>query len=178
MGTNAHAFAGGLFDTASVQFAAGADPAQVAAAVQADPAVVVYVPVAANLNTVDEARPIFKAVIQALLAIAAVVTALGLASAVVLHAHTRQRVGGWRVTGEVLLAVLAGLLVGAVLGTFAADRLVDALDTPLIHITRQVDPSTYALAAGLVLLVSVTTLTISWWTRRRTPAAAPAAALA
>jgi hypothetical protein len=63
------------------------------------------------------------------------------------------------------------------LGTFAADRLVDALDTPLIHITRQVDASTYAVAAGSVLLVSAMTLAVSWWTRRRTPAAAPAAAL-
>jgi putative ABC transport system permease protein len=177
MGTDAHAFAGGLFDTASVQFAPGADPAQVAAAVQADPTVVVYVPVAANLSTVDQARPIFTAVIQALLAIAAVVTVLGLASAVVLHAHTRQRVGGWRVTGEVFAAVVAGIVVGAALGTFAADRLVDALETPLIHITRQVDASTYVLAAGLVLVVSATTLTISWWTRRQTPAAAPAVAL-
>jgi putative ABC transport system permease protein len=177
MGPDAGAFAGGLFDTASVQFTPGADPATVAAAVQADPAVVVYVPVAANLNTVDQARPIFKAVIQALLAVAALVTVLGLASAVVLHARTRARKGGWRVTGEVFVAVVVGILVGGVLGTFAADRLVDALDTPLIHITREVDGSTYAVAAGLVLLVSAMTLAVSWWTRRRTPAAAPAAAL-
>jgi hypothetical protein len=177
MGTDANAFAGGLFNTAAVQFAPGADPAKVATAVQADPSVVVYVPVAANLNTVDQARPIFKAVIQALLAIAALVTVLGLASAVVLHTRTRARKGGWRVTGEVFVAVVVGILVGGMLGTFAADRLVDALDTPLIHITRQVDASTYAVAAGSVLLVSAMTLAVSWWTRRRTPAAAPAAAL-
>jgi putative ABC transport system permease protein len=177
MGTSANEFAGGLFDTASVQFAPGADPATVAAAVQANPAVVVYVPVAANLNTVDQARPIFKAVIQALLAIAALVTVLGLASAVVLHTRTRARVGGWRVTGEVFAAVVAGIVLGAILGTYAADRLVDALDTPLIHITRHVDASTYAWAAGMVLVVSALTLAISWWTRRRTPVVAPAAAL-
>lgn len=177
MGASANEFAGGLFDTASVQFAPGADPAKVAVAVQAEPAVVVYVPVAANLNTVDQARPIFTAVIQALLAIAAVVTVLGLASAVVLHTRTRARVGGWRVTGEVFAAVAAGIVVGAVLGTYAADRLVDALDTPLIHLTRHVDTSTYAWAAGMVLVVSALTLAVSWWTRRRTPAAAPAAAL-
>jgi putative ABC transport system permease protein len=177
MGASADEFAGGLFDTASVQFAPGADPATVATAVQADPAVVVYVPVAANLDTVDQARPIFTAVIQALLAIAALVTILGLASAVVLHTHTRARIGGWRVTGEVLAAVVAGVVVGAILGTYAADRLVDALDTPLIHLTRHIDASTYAWAAGLVLVVSASTLAVSWWTRRRTPAAAPAAAL-
>jgi hypothetical protein len=175
MGQYSTAFAGGLFDTASVQFAPGADAAKIAAAVQADPAVVVFVPVAANLNTVDQARPIFKAVIQALLAIAAVVTVLGLASAVVLHTRTRARIGGWRVTGEVFAAVVAGIVVGALLGTYAADRLVDALDTPLIHITRHVDASTYVWAAGMVLVVSALTLTLSWWTRRRTPAAPPAA---
>ncbi|HEY3670043.1 MAG TPA: hypothetical protein VGN51_03845 [Acidimicrobiia bacterium] len=173
MGQYSTAFAGGLFDTASVQFAPGADPAEVAAAVQAAPGVVVFVPVAANLDTVDQARPIFKAVIQALLAIAAVVTVLGLASAVVLLTRTRARKGGWRVTGEVFAAVVAGIVVGALLGTYAADRLVDALDTPLIHLTRHVDASTYVWAAAMVLVVSALTLTVSWWTRRRTPAEVP-----
>jgi putative ABC transport system permease protein len=177
MGPYAHAFAGGLFDTASVQFAPGADPVRVAADVQAIPSVVVYVPVAANLNTVDQARPIFKAVIQALLAIAAVVTVLGLASAVVLHTHTRARVGGWRVTAEIFAAVAVGIVVGALLGTFATDRLVDALDTPLIHLSSHVDPSTYAWAAGMVLSVSALTLSVSWWTRRRTSVATPAVGL-
>jgi putative ABC transport system permease protein len=177
MGQYADAFAGGLFDTASIQFAPGADAAKIAAAVQAEPAVVVYVPVAANLDTVDQARPIFKAVIQALLAIAAVVTVLGLASAVVLHTRTRARIGGWRVTGEISAAVVVGIVLGALLGTYAADRLVDALDTPLIHLTRHVDASTYAWAAGMVLVVSALTLAVSWWTRRRRPAAAPVAAL-
>jgi hypothetical protein len=177
MGPSANEFAGGLFDTASVQFAPGADAAKVATAVQSDPAVVVYVPVAASLGAVDAARPIFKAVIQALLAIAAVVTVLGLAIAVVLHTRTRARVGGWRITAEVFAAVVVGILLGALLGTYAADRLVDALDTPLIHLTRHVDASTYAWAAGLVLVVSALTLAVSWWTRRRTSAAAPAAAL-
>jgi putative ABC transport system permease protein len=177
MGANADAFAGGLFDTASVQFAPGADAAKVAAAVQAIGSVVVFVPVSASLGSVDAARPIFKAVIQALLAIAAVVTVLGLASAVVLHTRTRARVGGWRVTGEVFGAVVVGIVLGTVLGTYAADRLVDALDTPLIHLTRDVDASTYLWAALMVLVVSALTLTVSWWTRRRTTTAARAAAL-
>ena len=175
MGADADAFAGGLFDTAAVRFTADADPARVAEEVQGLSSVVVYVPVAANLNTVDQARPIFAAVIQALLAIGAVVTILGLTSAVVLHTHTRRRVGGRRVTLEVFGAVVAGIVVGALLGTLAADRLVDALDTTLIHLSRQVDPSTYLLAAGMVLLVSTLTLGVSWWTRRRTPDATPVA---
>jgi len=175
MGADANAFAGGLFDTAAIRFTDDADPARIAEQVQADAAVVVYVPVAANLNTVDQARPIFAAVIQALLAIGAVITVLGLTSAVVLHTHTRQRIGGRRVTLEVFAAVGAGIVVGALLGTFAADRLVDALDTTLIHLSRQIDTSTYVLAAGMVFLVSGLTLGVSWWTRRRTPDAGPAA---
>jgi hypothetical protein len=175
MGADADSFAGGLFDTVSIRFAPGADQARIAEEVQGNPAVVVYVPVAANLNTVDQARPIFSAVIEALLAIGAAVTVLGLTSAVVLHAHTRQRVGGRRVTLEVFGAVAVGIVAGVLLGTFAADRLVDALDTTLIHLTRQVDTSTYLLAAGMVLVVSGLTLGVSWWTRRRTPAATPAA---
>jgi putative ABC transport system permease protein len=177
MGEYADAFAGGLFDTASVQFAPGAEASKVAAAVQAEPSVVVFVPVAASLGAVDAARPIFKAVIQALLAIAAVVTVLGLASAVVLHARIRALLGGWRITAEVFAAVGVGILLGAVLGTYAADRLVDALDTPLIHLTRHIDASTYAWAVGMVLVVSALTLAVSWWTRRRSSAAAPAATL-
>ena len=89
MGADANAFAGGLFDTAAVRFADDADPAHIAEQVQANNRVVVYVPVAANLNTVDQARPIFAAVIQALLAIGAVITVLGLTSAVILHTRTR-----------------------------------------------------------------------------------------
>jgi hypothetical protein len=175
MGQYSTSFAGGLFDTASVQYAPGADPARVAAAVQSNPAVVVYVPVAASLNTVDQARPIFKAVIQALLAIAAVVTVLGLMSAIVLHARTSARISGWRIIAEVLAAVLVGIVLGSVLGTYAADRLVDALDTPLIHLTRQVDASTNALAAAHGLVGSALTLAVSWWTRRPTKVAAPGA---
>ncbi len=175
MGADANAFAGGLFDTAAVRFADDADPAHIAEQVQANNRVVVFVPVAANLNTVDQARPIFAAVIQALLAIGAVITVLGLTSAVILHTRTRQRVGGGRVTLEVFAAVVAGIVVGAVLGTFAADRLVDALDTTLIHLTRQIDSSTYLLAAGMVLVVSALTLGVSWWTRRRTRDAVPVA---
>jgi putative ABC transport system permease protein len=176
LGADANAFAGGLFDTAAVRFARDADPARIAEQVQADGSVVVYVPVAANLDTVDQARPIFAAVIQALLAIGAVITVLGLTSAVVLHAHTRARLGGLRVTLEVFAAAIAGIVVGALLGTYAADRLVDALDTTLIHLVRQVDTSTYALAAGMVLVVCGLTLAVSWWTRRRSPVAPPAAA--
>jgi hypothetical protein len=167
MGANANAFAGGLFDTASIQFAPGADHARIATEVQAMPSIVVYVPVAASLNTVAQARPIFSAVIIALIAIGAIVTALGLGMAVVLHTHTRRRIGGRRLTFEVLAAVVAGIVIGAALGTFAADRLVDALDTDLIHLSRHIDHSTYLLAAAMVLVVTLATLAIGFFTAHR-----------
>ena len=53
---------------------------------------------------------------------------------------------------EVLAAAVAGIVVGAVLGTVGANRLVDALDSDLIHLVREIDPSTYLLAAGAVLV--------------------------
>jgi putative ABC transport system permease protein len=167
MGASANAFAGGLFDTASIQFEPGADAAKIASEVQAMPGIVVYVPVAASLNSVAEARPIFSAVIVALIAIGAIVTALGLGIAVVLHTHARRRIGGRRLTVEVLAAVVAGIVVGAALGTFAADRLVDALDSELIHLARHVDRSTYLLASGMVLIVSLTTLAVGFFSARR-----------
>jgi putative ABC transport system permease protein len=173
LGVNADAFAGGLFDTASIRFAPGADAARIARQVQAEAAVVVYVPVAADLNTVAQARPIFSAVIDALLAIGAVVTALGLGSAVVLHAHTRRRIGGRRLTVEVLAAVVVGIVIGVLLGTFAADRLVQALDTDLIHLVRHIDISTYLLAAGMVLLVTAGTLALGFFTAHRDPSRRP-----
>jgi hypothetical protein len=40
-----------------------------------------------------------------------------------------------------------------------------------------VGASTDLLAAGMVLLVSASTLGVSWWTRRRTRGATPAATL-
>ena len=53
---------------------------------------------------------------------------------------------------EVLGAAVVGIVVGAVLGTVGANRLVDALDSALIHLVREIDPATYLLAAGAVLV--------------------------
>ena len=50
LGADADAFAGGLFDTATIRFTTGADAATIATAVQALPDVVVYVPVQADLR--------------------------------------------------------------------------------------------------------------------------------
>jgi putative ABC transport system permease protein len=161
MGADADSFAGGLFDTATVRYADGADDATIARTIQAEPDVVVYVPVAADLNTVAQARPIFSAVIDALLAVGAAVTALGLACAVVVHASARRPVGSRRVALEVLGASAVGIVIGAVLGTFAADRLVDALDTDLIHLVRQIDGSTYGLAVAIVVVVGAVTLAVT-----------------
>ena len=111
--------------------------------------------------------------VDGLLAVGAIVTALGLGCAVVVHTHSRQRLGGRRITLEILGAVAVGIVVGALLGTFAADRLVAALDTDLIHLVREIDVSTYVLAVVTVLLVSVATLGITWVTRRRHSGASP-----
>ncbi len=154
LGADANAFAGGLFDTASIRFRPDADPAQIARDVQALPSVVVYVPVHADLSSVADARPIFATIVDVFLAIGALIALLGVSSALVVHRHaTGQRSrGGFAV--EALAAVIVGVVVGAVIGTIGARRLVDRLDTDLIHLVQTVDASTYVFAALVVLGIS------------------------
>lgn len=153
LGPDADAFAGGLFTTGTLRYAPDADADAIAAQVQKIPSVVVYVPVGADLGSVAAVRPIFDALINALLGIGVVVAAVGVGGAVLLHAHTRVRHGVLRLVVEVLLALLAGIIVGAVVGTRLADALVSALDTELVHLVDHIDTITYLVAAGLVLVV-------------------------
>ena len=93
LGADADAFAGGLFDTATIRFPADADQERIARPVQALPDVAVYVPVQADLDSVASARPIFAAITDALLTIAALIALLGIGSAVsctCTHAATRE----------------------------------------------------------------------------------------
>ena len=166
LGADADSFAGGLFDTATIRFATGADPATVAAAVQALPDVVVYVPVQADLNTVASARPIFAAITDVLLVISALLALLAIGSAVIVHVHTRRRRGTAVVVLEVLAAAVVGVVVGAVLGTVGAKRLVDALDSDLVHLVRTIDSATYLLAAGAVLIAVAIVLAVGLATDR------------
>jgi len=153
LGPDADAFAGGLFTTATLRYAPGADADAIAAQVQKIPSVVVYVPVGADLGSVAAVRPIFDALINALLAIGVVVAAVGVGGAVLLHAHTRVRHGVLRLVVEVLVALVLGILVGAVVGTRLADALVSALDSDLVHLVQHIEVNTYLVAAGLVLAV-------------------------
>ena len=166
LGADANAFAGGLFDTATIRFATGADPATIATAVQALPDVVVYVPVQADLDSVASARPIFAAITDVLLVIGALVALLAIGSTVIVHVHMRRRRGTAVVVLEVLGAAVVGIVVGAVLGTVGANRLVDALDSALIHLVREIDPATYLLAAGAVLVAVAIVLAVGLATDR------------
>jgi putative ABC transport system permease protein len=160
MGADADAFAGGLFDTASIRFATRADTEQVARDVQALSSVVVYVPVHADLNSVADARPIFAGVIDAFLALGALIALLGVVSAIVVHRHTTRSGSRAAFAAEALAAVLAGVVVGAVLGTIGARRLVSRLDTDLVHLVRTVDTSTYVIAGFVVVGVSAAVVTV------------------
>jgi putative ABC transport system permease protein len=160
MGADANAFAGGLFDTASIRFAPDADPERIARDVQALSSVVVYVPVHADLNSVADARPIFAGVIDVFLALGALIALLGVGSAIVVHRHATQSGSRLVFAAEALAAVLAGVVVGAVLGTIGARRLVDRLDTDLVHLVRTVDASTYLFAALVVVGVSAAVVTV------------------
>jgi chromate transport protein ChrA len=142
-----------LFDTASVRFEPDADTVRIARETQALPGVVVYVPVKADLNSVADARPIFATIIDVFLAIGALIALIGVASALVVHRHTGD-VSRARFALEASVAVLVGVVVGSVLGTIGARRLVNRLDTDLIHLVHTVDASTYVVAALVVLVVS------------------------
>jgi hypothetical protein len=56
-------------------------------------------------------------------------------------------------------------------GTFAADRLVAALDSDLIHLTRDIDRSTYLFAIGMVVVVGVLMLIFGIVTAPKAPGA-------
>ena len=78
-----------------------------------------------------------------------------------MHVHARRRRGTATLVVEVFAAAVVGIVAGAVLGTIGANRLVDALDSDLIHLVRQIDTSTYLLAAIAVLIVTWLVLAIS-----------------
>ena len=67
---------------------------------------------------------------------------------------------------EVLAAAVIGIVVGAVLGTIGANRLVDALDSDLIHLVREIDTSTYLLAAAAVMIAALFVLVVGLVTDR------------
>jgi putative ABC transport system permease protein len=179
LGADANAFAGGLFDTASIRFRPDADPAQIARSVQDLPSVVVYVPVRADLNSVADARPIFATIVDVFLAIGALIALLGVTSALVVHRHATGQRSQRGFALEALAAVVVGIVLGAVVGTIGARRLVDRLDTDLIHLVPTVDASTYAFAALVVLGISAIVVGVGAVTGRpfaRTHAREPAAA--
>ena len=62
---------------------------------------------------------------------------------------------------EVFAAAAVGVVAGVVLGTIGANRLVDALDSDLIHLGRHIDTSTYVVAAAVVLGITALVLAIS-----------------
>ena len=67
---------------------------------------------------------------------------------------------------EVLAAAMIGIVVGAVLGTIGANCLVDALDSNLIHLVREIDTSTYLLAADAVVIAALFVLVVGLVTDR------------
>ena len=65
------------------------------------------------------------------------------------------------VTDALLAIAVLGIIAGALLGAIGANRLVDALDSDLIHLVRHIDTATYLLAGGAVLVATALALGIS-----------------
>jgi putative ABC transport system permease protein len=144
--------AGGLFNVAAARFAPGADGDRIAREVTSSPNVATYVDVAADLDAFVGALPMLRVVSWSLLGIGAVVAILGAlvaALAIVPGACRRD------VVLELVGPGAVGALVGVALGIGAADRLVDALETPVVRLEPSLDASTVLAAVGVVIVVDL-----------------------
>ena len=161
--------AGGLFNTATLRFGAGADAASIASTVQQLPGVAVYVPVGADLGTVASARPIFSILVDVFLAVGALTVILAIAAIVAAATPaTSNAMQPGRLIRAVLLGVAIGAVPGILLGRAAANSLVDALESDLVHLVRTTDGSSIAIALAVIASVaSLTVVAIAWEARRR-----------
>ncbi|HEX6312992.1 MAG TPA: hypothetical protein VF152_15365, partial [Acidimicrobiia bacterium] len=154
LGTGATSFAGGLFNTAALGAEPGADLDAVARRVTRLSDVEVYVPVGADLAGAARARPLLSVTTVALLVIGVVVAALTalLVGFTVSEGHVTPG-WSWPALVRTAVPVAVGLVLGALVGTALAGRLVDALESDLVHLEAGIDPLTYLAAIGLPLVV-------------------------
>ncbi len=146
------AFAGGLFEVAAAKFAPDADADRIASEVISSPTVATYVDVAADLDAFVGALPLLEVVSWSLLAIGLVIAVLGvLVAALAIAPGARRR----DLVLELVLPGLVGSALGVALGVGAADRLVDALETPVIHLEPALDATTVLAAVGVVVVVDL-----------------------
>jgi putative ABC transport system permease protein len=161
--------AGGLFNTATLRFDPAADPSAIASTVQQLSGVAVYVPVGADLATLSKARPIFAVLIDVFLGVGALVALL--ATAAIVAAATpglSSAVEPVRLARAVLLGIALGTIPGVLLGRAVANRLVDALESNLVHLVRTLDPTNVVAAVLVIAAVGVSTvLGLAWEARRR-----------
>jgi hypothetical protein len=172
--------AGGLFNTATLRFGPGADPAAIASTVQQLSGVAVYVPVGADLGTLSSARPVFAVLVDVFLAVGALVALLAI-TAIVAAATPglSTSIRPVRLVRAVLLGIALGAVPGVLLGRVVADRLVASLESDLVHLDRTLDPTNVVVALVVIVGVGVATVLILAWaaTRRRRRAAGPIADL-
>jgi putative ABC transport system permease protein len=146
------AFAGGLFEVAAARFALGADAGRIAREIIPSPTVATYVDVAADLDAFVGALPVLEVVSWSLLAIGLVIAVLGvLVAALAIAPGARRR----DLVLELVLPGIVGSVLGIALGVGVADRLVDALETPVIHLQAALDTSTVLAAVAVVVIVDL-----------------------
>jgi len=162
MGPLAGGFANGLFNVAAAKLAPDADSARIAREVTKSPVIATYVDVAADLDSFVGALPLLGVVSWTLLGIGAVIAVFGaLVAAVAIAPGARPR----DLVLELVLPGIVGSALGVAIGVGAADRLVDALDTPLVPLQPALDTTTVLLAVGIVVLVDA--LVATWWAWHR-----------
>jgi putative ABC transport system permease protein len=161
--------AGGLFNTATLRFDSGADAASIASTVQQLSGVAVYVPVGADLGTVSSARPVFAVLVDVFLAVGAIVALLAIVAIVAAATPAlSDTIRPIRIVRAVLLGIALGAVPGVLFGRALANRLVDSLESDLVHLVRTLDPTNVVVALVIVAAVGVATvLGLAWDARSR-----------
>src|SRR5581483_9213827 len=148
-------------NTATLRFEPAADPASIASTVQQLSGVAVYVPVGADLGTVSKTRPIFAVLVDVFLAIGAIVALLAI-SAIVAAATPMlsTAIRPIRLVRAVVLGIAVGTVPGVLLGRAVAQRLVDRLESDLVHLVRTLDAWSVVMAVAVVAAVGVSTVLV------------------
>jgi hypothetical protein len=157
-------FAGGLFNVAATRFEPGADSVRIAREITKEPTVATYVDVAVDLDSFVGALPLLRVVSWTLLGIGAAIAVLAaLVAALAIAPGARFR----DLLFELVLPGIVGAGLGILIGAGAADRLVDALETPVVHLQEGLDASSVLVAVGVVVLVDLVVAGWTTWSARR-----------
>ncbi len=170
----------GIFNLAAMRFDADADADEIRSKVTGLEGVVVYIAVRADLDTVRQFLPLFRAIVGAMLFFGAIMAFVMIFNAIIVNVSSRENeIAGLRaegvstatiarlVTWENLIAVALGIIPGILLGLAGTGALVTAYDSDLVDLVVHVNSSTYLYAIGLNLAVVALSLGVAFAIAKR-----------